>query len=276
MPFVFVHSPFLPLANESPMNATLITGASSGIGRELARVLARNGHNLIFAARRMDELDKLAAEISRTSSVTIRSIRCDLSTPEGPRMLVEEIQSAGIILDGLINNSGFGMLGPFQQCDFARMQGMIDVNISALTQLTRLILPGMIERKSGRILNVASTAAFQPGPLMAAYFATKAYVLSLSEALSYETRGTGVTVSCLCPGPTKTEFGQQAGADRTPLFDDKKIMSATTVAENGYRGMMAGKRVIVTGLWNRVLAFCSPMMPRNLVMGIVKRYQETK
>jgi uncharacterized protein len=258
------------------MSTALITGASSGIGKEFAKVLARNQHNLILAARRFEELEKIAAELGKEFKVKIDCVRADLGMADGPQKLVDEIKAKGLSFDILVNNAGFGLLGKFHECSQERMQAMIDLNCCALNRLMRLVLPDMIAKKSGRILNVASTAAFQPGPLMAAYYATKAFVLSLSEAVNYELRGTGVTVSCLCPGPTKTEFGKEAGMAGTQLFDDKNLMTASQVAEVGYRGLMAGKAVIVPGFRNRLLTAFVPFMPRWLVLKIVQGYQEKK
>jgi short-subunit dehydrogenase len=258
------------------MPTALITGASAGIGRELARVMARNGHGLILAARRLEELNVLAAELRDEFKVPVICLRADLGTADGARKLFNETTAAGLTVDVLVNNAGLGLLGPFAENDTDKLDKMIAVNVVALTALTRLSLPGMVERKSGRVLNVASTAAFQPGPLMAAYYATKAYVLSLSEALSYELRGTGVTVTCLCPGPTATEFSDVAGATKTRLFKKARLMSAAAVAEAGYAGLMAGKRVVIPGSQNRLMARLSPFAPRSIVMRVIERYQKSK
>ena len=258
------------------MPTALVTGASAGIGRELARVFARNGHGLILAARRLDELNALATELRDEFKVMVTCIRADLGTPDGAAKLFDDTTAAGLTVDVLVNNAGFGLLGPFAENEPETLHGMIAVNVAALTSLTRLSLPGMISRKSGRVLNVASTAAFQPGPLMAAYYATKAYVLSLSQALSYELRGTGVTVTCLCPGPTATEFSDVAGATKTRLFKKGRLMTAAAVADAGYAGLMAGKRVVIPGLQNRLMACLSPFTPRSFVMGMIERYQKSK
>jgi short-subunit dehydrogenase len=258
------------------MATALVTGASSGIGRELARVFARNGHGLVLAARRVDELNALAAELRDKFKVPVACLRADLATTLGPQKLFDDVTAAGLTVDMIVNNAGFGLLGPFMESDGHRLREMLDVNVSALTRLTRLFLPGMVGRKVGWVLNVASTAAFQPGPLMAAYYATKAYVLSLSEALAYELRDTGVTVTCLCPGPTATEFSDVAGATKTKLFKKGRLMTATAVAEAGYAGLMAGKRVVIPGFQNRLLARLSPFLPRALTSRIVERYQQSK
>jgi short-subunit dehydrogenase len=254
----------------------LVTGASAGIGRELARRFARGGHDLVLSARRADELRALAGELTAQHGVAARAIPADLADPAAPQRLYDETASAGLTVDVLVNNAGFGVYGPFAQADPGRLMAMLQVNVVALTHLTRLFVPGMVTRGRGRVLNVASTAAFLPGPLMAAYFASKAYVLSLSEALAHELRGTGVTVTCLCPGPTRTEFGTAAAMDGSKLFDGPNVAEAGPVAEAGYRATMRGKRVVVPGLLNRLSSFGTRFMPRSALMRIVRRMQERK
>ena len=255
--------------------AALVTGASSGIGRELAVLLAEDGHDLVLTARDAARLEALARELEA------RGVRCtvvprDLSTPDGPGGVLQEIRRAGIELDILVNNAGIGVWGFFAETDLARELEMIRVNVAAVTALAKGVLPGMIARRSGKILNGASTAAFQPGPLMAVYYATKAYVLSFSEALSNETAGTGVTVTALCPGPTTTEFQERAGMGQTILRRSRLVQDARAAARAGYLGMKRGRRVVVPGLANRILAQGVRFAPRRLLTAVTRRIQETR
>ncbi|HET6576603.1 MAG TPA: SDR family oxidoreductase [Fimbriiglobus sp.] len=256
----------------TPRPVALVTGASAGIGRELARRFARGGHDLVLTARRVDELRTLADEL-RAAGVTAHVVPADLSDPAAPRKLFDEIAAAGLTVDVLVNNAGFGVYGPFADADPDRLLAMVRVNVLALTELCRLFIPGMVARGRGRVLNVASTAAFQPGPLMAGYYATKAYVLSLSEALAHELRGTGVTVTCLCPGPTRTEFAAVAAMDGSKLFDSPNVADAASVAEVGYQASMRGRRVAIPGVLNRLGVFSTRFAPRSFLMRIVERIQ---
>ena len=206
----------------------------------------------------------------------VEVIPADLSQPEVPEALVEELKTRGLTVDVLVNNAGFGESKPFVEQDLRRIMEMIQLNMTTLTQLTRLILPRMIAAKQGRILNVASTAAFAPGPLMAVYYATKAYVLSFSEAIGNELKGTGVTVTALCPGPTRTGFATAAGVTNTNLFNAPGVMDAAPVAEAGYRGCMSGKAVVIPGLLNKVLVWGIALSPRWMVTPISRRLQERK
>jgi short-subunit dehydrogenase len=250
----------------------LVTGASAGIGKELARRFARGGHDLVLTARRADELHALAGEL-RAAGAGAHVFPADLSDPAAPGKLFDEVAAASLTVDVLVNNAGFGLYGPFVDSDPHRLLALVQVNVAALTHLTRLFVPGMVARGRGRVLAVASTAAFQPGPLMAGYYATKAYVLSLSEALAHELRGTGVTVTCLCPGPVRTEFGAVAAMDGSPLFDSPNVMDAAAVADAGYRAAMRGERVAIPGLLNRLGAFATRFAPRSLLMRVVERIQ---
>ncbi len=204
----------------------LVTGASSGIGEDLARLFAADGHNLVLVARGGERLHALAGELRDRKRIAASVIVADLSDPASPDRIARELVENGQQIDVLVNNAGFGQYGMFAKVDPVELGRLLQVNVSALTLLTRLLLPGMLSRRSGRVLNVASTAAFQPGPLMAPYYASKAYVLSLSEALAEETRGTGVTVTCLCPGPTTTRFQARAGMQKSKLF---KMLSTDVV-----------------------------------------------
>jgi uncharacterized protein len=251
----------------------VITGASSGIGADLARLFARDGSRLLLAARSVTALEKLAVELRSLYGVECLSFGVDLAEATGPRDLVRFCAARGLEVDVLVNNAGFGAWGELVSIDPDRQLAMIEVNVAALTHLTRLLLPGMLERGRGRILNVASTAAFQPGPLMAVYYATKAYVLSFSEALAEELRGTGVTVTTLCPGPTATGFGNAAGFGGSRFFNLIHPVPSRPVALAGYRAMRKGKRVVITGFTNRLGAFLTRFLPRPLLARIVKALQ---
>jgi uncharacterized protein len=248
----------------------LITGASAGLGREFARLAARDGHDVILVARRRDRLQELAKELEAAHGITSTIMDADLADRETPRAIVERLQSAGLVVDFLINNAGFGSHGPFVDADFARQAEMVEVNIRALIELCHRVLPGMIARKSGRILNVASLAGFVPGPYMATYYASKAFVLSFSEALATELRGTGVTVTASCPGPTATEFGAVAKSDRTALFRASSA-NAARVALHGYQAMLAGKTVAIPGLANRLVAQLVRVGPRAAIRSVIAR-----
>jgi short-subunit dehydrogenase len=248
----------------------LVTGASAGIGRELARILAREGHDLVLVARREAQLAELATELQERYGATSRVVGADLAAPGAAGQVVDAL-GPGARVDVLVNNAGFGGHGAFAGRSREDDLRMVAVNVVALTDLTKLVLPGMVARGSGRVLNVASTAAFQPGPFMAVYYASKAYVLSLSEALAEETRGTGVTVTCLCPGVTATEFHAVAGTEDQPLTNASLSMSAEAVAEAGYRGMARGKRLVIPGAHNKVGTQSLRIAPRGVVLKVVRR-----
>lgn len=250
----------------------LVTGASAGIGREIARVLAAD-HDLILTARREDRLRALAAELSPPAACHV--LPADLADPEGPRRLFDAVAAAGLTVDVLVNNAGFGDLGPFAHADLDKLVRMVRTNVVALTELTGLFLPGMLARGRGGILNVGSVAGFQPGPLMAVYYATKAYVNSFSEALWAELRGTGVTVTCLAPGPTHSEFAAVSGMDATRVFTVGSVADARSVAEAGVRGLRAGRRMVIPGWRNRLLIFAERFVPRGLVLAAV-RWMQTR
>ena len=240
----------------------LITGASAGLGVEFARQLSKRGHRLVLAARRKDRLDALARELGNARAVAI-----DLSKANATAKLMADLEAAGEQVEILVNNAGFGLIGRFAELEPKRERQMIDLNVGALTDLCRAVAPGMIKRKSGAILNVASTAAFQPGPKMAVYFATKAFVLSFTEALHEELRPHGVKVTCLCPGPTRTEFGEVAGFGGNGAFD-KVAMEAGEVVEAGLKGMDRNRAVIVPGLVNKIGAISTRFAPRSVVRKI--------
>ena len=242
---------------------TLITGASSGIGADLARVFAGRGYSLGLAARRHERLEVLAAEIRRTHDVPVEILAIDLEDREAPQDLHEMLRERGIAVHTLVNNAGFGLRGYFASLPREKQLAMIDLNVMALTSLSRLMLPGMIERRRGGILNVASLAAFQAGPYMAVYYATKAFVLSLSEALHDEARPHGVTVTALCPGPTESEFSDTAGLKDSRLFRSG-VMSSADVARIGVDGYEARRAIVVAGARNRVGAIGAKFAPRFL------------
>jgi uncharacterized protein len=253
----------------------LITGASFGIGLEFARIFAREGYNVVFVARSADKLRQLASELEKAHGTRSLILAVDLTQPGAPAYVLDQTTRADIQVDVLVNNAGFGQYGLFAENDLEDCLRQIQLNVTTLTHLTRLYLPAMIERKSGGILNVASTAAFQPGPLMAVYFATKAYVLHFSEALGNELNGTGVTVTCLCPGATVTEFHKRANATGVNLLKFG-AMDARTVAEDGYRALIAGKPVVISGFKNWLLAQSVRFSPRRLVTAIARKTQEQK
>ncbi len=253
---------------------TLITGASGGIGYELAKLFAKDHHNLVLVARSDAKLTQFADELHRRFAVSVKTVALDLAAPTAPPLLFEQLQREGIAVDILVNNAGYGKLGEFAAVPGEESLGQIQVNVTALTYLTRLFLGPMLERDSGKILNVASTAGFQPGPLMAVYYATKAYVISFSEALANELAGKGVTVTCLCPGATATGFASRAGNDKSRLFKQLRPMDAKTVALSGYRGLMAGKTLVIPGLKNWLLAESLRISPRKLVTAISRRLMD--
>lgn len=248
------------------MPTALITGASSGIGAAFARRLAKEGYDLVLVARRQDRLEALAAECT---GVTTTVVPADLARPEAPDEIYAELEQRGIQVDLLINNAGLGKHGPFVQLDNAADRQMIDLNITALTAMTRRFVPGMVERKNGGVINVASTASFQPIPFMSIYAATKAYVLYFSEGLAEELAPHGVKVSCLCPGPTETEFTAVAEF-RTDVVERaaRFSMSADEVAAQGLSALRSGRRVHVTGLVNFLTTQSPRITPRILVSKI--------
>lgn len=256
----------------------LITGASFGIGLELARIFAGEVYNLVLVARSADRLRQLASELEKAHGTHSLILATDLTEPGAPAYVLDQTTRAGIHVDALVNNAGFGQYGMFAESDLEECLRQIQLNITTLTHLTRLYLPAMIERgkterQGGRVLNVASTAAFQPGPLMAVYYATKAYVLLFSEAIANELQGTGVTVTCLCPGPTATEFQERANISGIRLMK-YGVMDARTVAEDGYRGLMAGRPLVISGFRNWLVAQSVRFAPRRMVAAIARKIQE--
>jgi short-subunit dehydrogenase len=261
-------------SKKATKQTALITGASGGIGLEFTKIFARVGYDLVLVARNEDKLQKVKAELEKRRGVSVRVIPKDLADPSAPDEIYNALEQSGVQVDVLVNNAGYALFNPFVERDAKETLDMLQVNIMALTHLTRLFLPGMIERGIGRVLNMGSTAAFVPGPLMAAYYASKAYVLSFSEAIADELRGTGVTVTVLCPGATETGFQKRADMENSRLVQGRRIMDPTSVARAGYKAMMQGKAVEVPGLGNKAVPFFVRLAPRRLVPGLVRRAQE--
>lgn len=250
----------------------LITGASSGIGLELSKIFAKRGYRLVLVSSNQEALNDAVKLLPPASTMTIAK---DLSDPATPQYIYTQLKKRGIEVDVLVNNAGFGTYGLFFMTNLKDEQKMMQVNMIALTILTKLFVADMLKRGHGRVLNVASTAAFQPGPLMAVYYASKAYVLSFSEALAYELKGSGVKISVLCPGPTKTGFQSRARMGDSKLLKSRNL-TASQVAYAGYRGLMKGKYIIIPGFQNKVLATVVQLLPRKMVTALVKRMQEQR
>jgi len=253
----------------------LITGASNGIGYELAKVHAEKGDNLVLIARSKNKLDELKKELEKKHRIQVHTIGKDLSVAGAAAEVYDEVKQNNISIDYLINNAGLGDIGLFANCDWKKQENMINLNITALAHFTRLYLPDMIKQGSGKILNVASTAAFQPGPTMSVYFATKAFVLSFSEAVNEEVRDKGITVTALCPGSTESGFHAAAIGDNKEL-KERRLPSSRKIAEFGYRAMMKGKSVAIPGLMNSIMATSVRFIPRALMVKAVRKIQEKK
>lgn len=261
-------------SNGSQRRRALITGTTAGIGEELARIFAVNGYDLILVARRKDKLEAQARELEELG-VSVRVIPADLADPAAPEKIYSECLKEQLHVDVLVNNAGLGTYGKFHEVDLHKNMAMIQVNVNALTQLTGEFVVGMVERGWGRILNVASTAAFQPGPLMACYYASKAYVLSFSEAIANELSGTGVKVTALCPGPTKSEFQRAAQMEKSRLVSGLvPMMSSREVAEAGYRALMAGQTIVIPGVANWMGVQSVRFTPRSIVPRIIRFVQD--
>ena len=256
-----------------PVETALITGASSGIGEALAELFARDGYSLILVARSEDKLRALAERLSKSHGIQTLVLPSDLSRPHAAQTLFESVTAAGWTVDCLVNNAGFGGLGYFEEMAASQLSDMIQVNVLALTELTRLFVPGMVARRRGQILNVASTASFQPGPNAAVYYASKAYVRFLSEGLQTELAGTGVTVTCLAPGPTKTHFNDVAKMGETPVFRFNS-MEIQPVALAGYKALRAGRTLVVPGLINKLLQCSAKFTHWGIVKQVMKRVMQ--
>ena len=262
------------MANREGQGQTvLVTGASMGIGVDLAECFAKEGYDLILTARSEAALRDVATRLAAAHGIKATSIAADLAVPGNGEKLAAEIAGREMTVDVLVNNAGYGLAGAFDGSDRASQLGMIDLNDRALVELTHIYWPRMLANKRGGILNVASTASFQPGPLMAIYYASKAFVLSFSEALWKEAEGTGVRVSCLCPGPTASNFRERAGTGKTRLSRTGTPMSSAIVAEMGYRGWQQNRRVVITGARNALMARLVPFLPRRTVLGLVHNLQ---
>jgi hypothetical protein len=246
----------------------LITGASAGLGYEFAHLFARDKYNLVLVARSGPKLAELAEQLRQQHGIRVKTIPLDLGLPHASQTLFEETQREGIHVDILVNNAGYGAFGAFADIPLEESYGQIQLNVMALTLLTKLYLQPMLERRSGKIMNVASTAAFQPGPLMAVYYATKAYVLSFTEAIADELRNRGVSVTCFCPGATLTEFQKRAQTENSRLFKQLAPMDAKTVAEQGYRALMNGKTLAIAGWRNWLVAESVRFAPRKVITAI--------
>lgn len=252
----------------------LITGASTGIGKELASIHAENGGDLVIVARSKDKLETLKVELEKKHNIQVVVIAKDLAAPNAAREIYDEITKSGIEIEFLINNAGFGALGKFHEMELERQVNMINLNITALTVLSRLFLPDFVKKNSGKILNVSSTASFMPGPLQAVYYASKAYVTFLSNALAEELHNTSVTVTNLMPGATETEFGAVSGMDKTAMF--QKTATARSVAEDGYEGMIKGKLDVISGLTTaqKIMMAMIPFTPKKMLLKQIRLMQE--
>jgi hypothetical protein len=255
-------------------NVALITGASTGIGKELAHIHAEKGGDLIVVARSKDKLDALKSELEDKFAIKVMVIAKDMGKASAPKEIYDEVIAANVDIDILINNAGFGGVGKFHELDYNQHISMINLNVSALTALTRLFVADFVKQNKGKILNTSSTASLMPGPLQAVYFASKAYVTSFSNALWEELRNTNITVTNLMPGATETEFGASSGMDKTMMF--KKTATARSVAEDGYRGMMKGKIDVISGLTTaqKIMISLSALMPKRMILKTVHKMQE--
>ena len=251
-----------------PVQTALITGASSGLGLEFAELFARDGWRPVLVARSGDKLHALAADLTTRYGVEAVAIPLDLAQAGSAERLFDEVERRQIAVDALVNNAGFATFGLFAETSLGEEREELQLNVVTLTELTKLFLKPMLARNRGRIMNVSSSAAFQPGPFMAVYYATKAYVLSFSEALSAELEGTGVSVTCLCPGPTESGFQDRANMGASGLFKTLRVSKAASVARAGYRAMMRGKRLVIPGRMNQIVAFLPRLSPRGMVLRI--------
>jgi len=256
------------------MATALITGASSGIGLELAKIHASKGDNLILVARSKSKLDELKLSLEKEFKIKVIVINKDLSEINAAQEVYDEIKKNQITVDFLINNAGFGDFGMFYETDWNKELQMINLNITTLSHFTKIFLKEMVQRGNGRIMNVASIAAFQPGPTMAVYYATKAYVLHFSEAIANEVEKTGVTITALCPGPTESGFQEAADMQESKLVKGRKLPTSKEVAEYGYKSMMSGKTVAIHGTINYLMANSIRFSPRSLVVKLVRLVQD--
>ena len=252
-------------------NTALITGSSNGIGLELAKVHASKGGDLVLVARNKSKLDELKTELEKQFKVSVYTIGKDLSVTNAAQEIYDETNKQNIQVDYLINNAGFGDFGMFVETNWNKELQMINLNITTLTHFTKLYLQDMVKRRSGKIMNVASTAAFQSGPTMAVYCATKAYVLSFTEAVSNEVSDKGITITALCPGATETGFQAAGGMEESELFKGKKLPTAKEVADYGYTSMIKGKRVAIHGIMNYIMSNSIRFIPRAMVLKVSRK-----
>ena len=257
----------------TPRRCALVTGASGGIGESIAREFAARGYDLVLVARTKERLDTIAADLSTTHDTNSTVIAMDLAETNAGHQLATNVLGRGIAVDVLVNNAGFADYGNLWEANADKIDQMIRLNIATLTELMHDLLPGMVARNTGRVMNIASTAAFLPGPLMAVYYATKAYVLSVSEAVNEELKGTGVTVTAVCPGPTESGFVAKADMQSSKLFKGGGVMDVDTVARTAVSSTLKGKAVAVVGLKNKFTVLSPRFLPRRIVPGIVKKAQ---
>ncbi len=262
--------------SSSSRPVAVVTGASSGIGEEFARQLASRGYDLVLVARRTDRLEKLAQIVTSVHGVDCAPIQADLSDPQQREKLCDDLKADWSRIDILVNNAGFGTHGFFHETDLARELELIEVNCAAPVHLTKRFLPWMMERRKGYVLNVASLSAYTPGPVMAMYFASKAFLLSFSEALWEECRDTGVTVTALCPGPVKTEFQQTSGIGAKARTSGTKAVAVEIVVADALDGMFSGKRVVIPGYQAQIAAMLSKVTPKSQALKTVRRIQEER
>lgn len=255
--------------------AIVITGASSGLGAQLAKLAVREGGKVVLVARSVRDLEALAADIDPAGGSCV-VLGIDLAAPDAGEVVARELEAKGIYCEILVNNAGFGLFGDAVQLDRETQFGIIDVNVRAATDLMLRFLPDMVRRRRGHVLNVGSVAGFAPGPRMAVYFASKAYLLSLSQAMMQEVRGSGVTVTCLCPGPLRTPFLARAGADRTALFKGLQRLDAAEAARAGWDAMKAGRALCVPGIGNKITVMATRFLPRGALIAIVGRLQRKR
>jgi short-subunit dehydrogenase len=260
--------------SEKKPSWALITGASSGIGMELAKLMAAKGHALLLTARSTERLHELALQLKTQYRISVEVFPCDLSVPGSAEQIFLFCREHQMQVQILVNNAGFGDFGLFHELDWEKTRRMIDLNMLSLTHLCRLFIPEMLRQGKGRVMNIASTAAFQPGPTMAVYYATKAYVLHFSEAISNELEGTGVSVTALCPGPTESGFQAAAALDESRLFKGRKHPGSAEVAAFAYSAMMKGKRLAIHGFMNAIMARMVSFTPRALVLKVVRMMQD--
>jgi len=254
----------------------LITGASNGIGLELAKVFAANNHNLVLVARSADKLENLKTELVAEYGIDVLNMPKDLAQPGAPKEIYQTLKEKNITIHYLVNNAGFGDFGFFHETNWDKEASMIDLNVRSLTEMTKLFVRDMVANRNGRVMNLASTASFQPGPLMSVYYATKHYVLAFSEAIANELSDYNVTVTALCPGPTASGFQSASDIEDSRLVKGKKLPTSEEVAVYGYKAMMKGKRVAIHGTMNRLLAESVRFMPRKMVTKTVRKLQEKK